>query len=134
MRCGSDISNTDRSRYRPDPEGVPDVRSSTTTRSRFRSLVARLATAAVLAAAGGLVATVAPAHAASPYERGPAPTDAILEASRGPFATSSTNVSSLSVSGFGGGGMHGYNSLEGTFLGGCLFSGRTAGRAVAAAL
>ncbi len=38
------------------------------------------------------------------------------------------------VSGFGGGGMHGYNALEGTFLGGCLFSGRTAGRAVAAAL
>ena len=38
------------------------------------------------------------------------------------------------VSGFGGGGMHGYNSLEGTFLGGCLFSGRVAGRAVAAAL
>ena len=38
------------------------------------------------------------------------------------------------VSGFGGGGMHGYNSLEGTFLGGCLFSGRTAGRAAAAAV
>ena len=38
------------------------------------------------------------------------------------------------VAGFGGGGMHGYNSLEGTFLGGCLFSGRTAGRAVALAL
>ncbi len=38
------------------------------------------------------------------------------------------------VSGFGGGGMHGYRSLEGTFLGGCLFSGRTAGRAVAATL
>jgi predicted oxidoreductase len=38
------------------------------------------------------------------------------------------------VSGFGGGGMHGYNSLEGTFLGGCLFSGRQAGRAVARAL
>jgi hypothetical protein len=37
------------------------------------------------------------------------------------------------VAGFGGGGMHGYNSLEGTFLGGCLFSGRTAGRAAAAA-
>jgi uncharacterized protein len=32
------------------------------------------------------------------------------------------------VAGFGGGGMHGYRSLEGTFLGGCLFSGRTAGR------
>ncbi len=38
------------------------------------------------------------------------------------------------VSGFGGGGMHGYNSLEGTFLGGCLFSGRQAGRAAAAAI
>lgn len=35
------------------------------------------------------------------------------------------------ASGFGGGGMHGYRSLEGTFLGGCLFSGRVAGRAVA---
>jgi hypothetical protein len=38
------------------------------------------------------------------------------------------------AAGFGGGGMHGYNSLEGTFLGGCLFSGRTAGRAAAAAV
>jgi len=38
------------------------------------------------------------------------------------------------VAGFGGGGVHGYNALEGTFLGGCLFSGRTAGRAAAAQL
>ncbi len=38
------------------------------------------------------------------------------------------------VAGFGGGGMHGYSALEGTFLGGCLFSGRTAGRAAAAAV
>ncbi len=37
------------------------------------------------------------------------------------------------LAGFGGGGVHGYRSLEGTFLGGCLFSGRVAGRAVAAA-
>jgi predicted oxidoreductase len=37
------------------------------------------------------------------------------------------------VSGFGGGGMHGYRALEGTFLGGCIFSGRTAGRAAARA-
>jgi uncharacterized protein len=35
------------------------------------------------------------------------------------------------AAGFGGGGMHGYRSLEGTFLGGCLFSGRVAGRALA---
>jgi uncharacterized protein len=34
------------------------------------------------------------------------------------------------AAGFGGGGMHGYRALEGTFLGGCLFSGRTAGRAL----
>lgn len=35
------------------------------------------------------------------------------------------------VAGFGGGGYHGYNALEGTFLGGCIFSGRAAGRACA---
>lgn len=35
------------------------------------------------------------------------------------------------ASGFGGGGVHGYRSLEGTFLGGCIFSGRVAGRSVA---
>jgi predicted oxidoreductase len=38
------------------------------------------------------------------------------------------------VAGFGGGGMHGYRALEGTFLGGCLFSGRQAGRAAARAV
>lgn len=38
------------------------------------------------------------------------------------------------VAGFGGGGMMGYSALEGTFLGGCLFSGRQAGRAIAAQL
>lgn len=32
------------------------------------------------------------------------------------------------VAGFGGGGFHGYNALEGTFLGGCIFSGRAAGQ------
>lgn len=35
------------------------------------------------------------------------------------------------AAGFGGGGLHGYNALEGTFLGGCIFSGRAAGRALA---
>ena len=38
------------------------------------------------------------------------------------------------VAGFGGGGVHGYNSLEGTFLGGCIFSGRAAGRDAAKAV
>ncbi|MBM7244381.1 FAD-binding dehydrogenase [Rhodococcus fascians] len=36
------------------------------------------------------------------------------------------------IAGFGGGGVHGYRSLEGTFLGGCIFGGRQAGRALAA--
>lgn len=35
------------------------------------------------------------------------------------------------VAGFGGGGMHGYSALEGSFLGGCIFSGRIAGKSVA---
>jgi predicted oxidoreductase len=38
------------------------------------------------------------------------------------------------VAGFGGGGAHGSNALEGTFLGGCLFTGRTVGRSLVAAL
>jgi predicted oxidoreductase len=38
------------------------------------------------------------------------------------------------VAGFGGGGMHGYRALEGTFLGGCIFSGRIAGREAAQAI
>jgi uncharacterized protein len=38
------------------------------------------------------------------------------------------------VAGFGGGGVHGYRALEGTFLGGCIFSGRAAGRAAAQAV
>jgi uncharacterized protein len=38
------------------------------------------------------------------------------------------------AAGFGGGGLHGYRALEGTFLGGCIFSGRAAGRAAAQAV
>jgi predicted oxidoreductase len=38
------------------------------------------------------------------------------------------------AAGFGGGGAHGYNALEGTFLGGCLFTGRTVGRSLASQL
>jgi predicted oxidoreductase len=38
------------------------------------------------------------------------------------------------VAGFGGGGVHGYNALEGTFLGGCIFTGRLAGRHAASLL
>lgn len=38
------------------------------------------------------------------------------------------------AAGFGGGGAHGHNALEGTFLGQCVFTGRTAGRAIARVL
>jgi predicted dienelactone hydrolase len=50
----------------------------------------------------GLI-TAPPAHAANPYERGPAPTESSVTAARGSFATSQTSVSGLSVRGFGGG-------------------------------
>ncbi|MEV0003672.1 alpha/beta hydrolase [Micromonospora sp. NPDC050980] len=99
----------------------------TTTRSRtpVRAL-ARLAVAAVLATGGALAAPAA-AGAASPYERGPAPTNAILEASRGPFATSSYSVSSWSVTGFGGGVIYYPTSTaEGTFGAVAISPGYTA--------
>ncbi|WP_327035689.1 alpha/beta hydrolase [Micromonospora ureilytica] len=91
--------------------------SPTTTRPRsVAARATRLALAAVLAAGGVLAGSSGTAQAASPYERGPAPTTAILEASRGPFATSSQSVSSLSVTGFGGGVIYYPTSTsEGTF-------------------
>ncbi|MGW0483747.1 alpha/beta hydrolase family protein [Nonomuraea sp. NPDC003214] len=74
--------------------------------------IAKIAMAATLAC--GTIAL--PAHAAGPYERGPDPTDAILEALRGPFSTSDQSVSSLSVSGFGGGEVYYPNDTsQGTF-------------------
>jgi predicted dienelactone hydrolase len=53
--------------------------------------------------AAGVVAAALALTADNPYERGPAPTTSSIEASRGSFATSTTTVSRLSVSGFGGG-------------------------------
>ncbi|WP_418276307.1 FAD-binding dehydrogenase [Isoptericola jiangsuensis] len=38
------------------------------------------------------------------------------------------------AAGFGGGGVHGHRALEGTFLGGCLHTGRVTGRALASAV
>nr|WP_168533200.1 dienelactone hydrolase family protein [Streptomyces sp. RPA4-2]QIY67140.1 alpha/beta hydrolase [Streptomyces sp. RPA4-2] len=83
---------------------------------------------AALLAAGGLVAAqatgaqaigapVASARAAAnPYERGPAPTTASIEATRGSYAVSQTTVSSVSVTGFGGGTVYYPTSTsDGTF-------------------
>lgn len=93
------------------------MRSPTTTRPRTAvRAIARLTMAAVLATAGVLAAPSGAQAADNPYERGPAPTDALLEASRGPFTTSSVSVSSWSVIGFGGGVIY-YptTTSEGTF-------------------
>ncbi|MFD8617036.1 MULTISPECIES: alpha/beta hydrolase [Streptomyces] len=86
--------------------------------SRPRRLTGLLASAA--ATAGLLLTALAPgsqaAVAANPYERGPAPTNASIEASRGSYATSQTSVSSLAASGFGGGTIYYPTSTaDGTF-------------------
>ncbi|MFH8798415.1 alpha/beta hydrolase family protein [Streptomyces sp. NPDC017936] len=74
--------------------------------------------AAAVAAVAGLTTLSGPgAHAAdNPYERGPAPTTASIEASRGPYAVSQTSVSSAAVTGFGGGTVYYPTSTaDGTF-------------------
>ncbi|MGW7265809.1 bis(hydroxyethyl) terephthalate hydrolase [Streptomyces sp. NPDC054842] len=90
--------------------------------SRLKSRLVRSGVAAVLAV-GGLVAGQATGAqaavteaAANPYERGPAPTESSIEALRGPYAVSETSVSSLSVTGFGGGTIYYPTSTsDGTF-------------------
>ncbi|MGW4499975.1 alpha/beta hydrolase family protein [Micromonospora sp. NPDC004336] len=101
--------------------------SPTATRPRFAVRAAGLALAAVLAATAALAAPSAASAADNPYERGPDPTVALLEASRGPFATSSQSVSSLSVTGFGGGVIYYPTSTsEGTFGAVAISPGYTA--------
>ncbi|MGW4758881.1 bis(hydroxyethyl) terephthalate hydrolase [Streptomyces chartreusis] len=85
--------------------------------------------AAALAAVVGLGTLTSPgAHAAdNPYERGPAPTTSSIEASRGSYAVSQTSVSSLSVSGFGGGTIYYPTSTsDGTFGAVAISPGYTA--------
>ena len=64
----------------------------------FRSGLAALVASVTL-----LAGAPAPAQAANPYERGPAPSTATIEASRGSFAIATTTVARSAVSGFGGG-------------------------------
>ncbi|EGE45082.1 alpha/beta hydrolase [Streptomyces sp. SID4928] len=89
---------------------------SRTRPSRSRTFTSLLTAAA--ATAGLLMTALVPGAQAAdnPYERGPAPTDASIEASRGPYASSQSSVSSLAVSGFGGGTIHYPTSTaDGTF-------------------
>ncbi|MBB5132776.1 putative dienelactone hydrolase [Thermocatellispora tengchongensis] len=96
--------------------------------SRPGRRLAKLAAAVTLALAAGTAAHApASAAAANPYERGPAPTEASIEAARGPFATSQFSVSSLSVTGFGGGTVYYPTSTaEGTFGAVAISPGYTA--------
>jgi predicted dienelactone hydrolase len=104
---------------------VPQTIRTTRTRTAGRVL-ARLAVTATLVAGAALTGPTV-AQAAGPYERGPDPTTAILEASRGPFATSQQSVSSLSVTGFGGGVIYYPTSTsEGTFGAVAISPGYTA--------
>ncbi|MFB8030639.1 MULTISPECIES: alpha/beta hydrolase family protein [unclassified Streptomyces] len=85
--------------------------------SKSRSRTVTLAVAAAAATAGLVTALMPGAQAAdNPYERGPAPSNSSIEASRGSYATSQTTVSSLSVRGFGGGTIYYPTSTsDGTF-------------------
>ncbi|MGW1815698.1 bis(hydroxyethyl) terephthalate hydrolase [Streptomyces sp. NPDC002125] len=97
------------------PSGDNSPRRHRMSRSRSRSL--RIAVAAAAATAGLVTALMPGAQAAeNPYERGPAPSNSSIEASRGSYATSQTSVSSLSVRGFGGGTIYYPTSTaDGTF-------------------
>ncbi|CAL9280007.1 MULTISPECIES: bis(hydroxyethyl) terephthalate hydrolase [Streptomyces] len=101
----------------PHTDAHTRARASLEPRTRRRT--GRLAgAAAALAVLVGLGPLAGPgAHAAdNPYERGPAPTTSSIEASRGPYAVSQTSVSSLSVTGFGGGTIYYPTSTsDGTF-------------------
>ncbi|MGC9496008.1 alpha/beta hydrolase family protein [Streptomyces sp. WG7] len=93
--------------------------ASRATRPAFRGTRRRLA--GVTAAAAAVVAlstlTSPGAQAAdNPYERGPAPTESSIEALRGPYSVADTSVSSLVVTGFGGGTIYYPTSTsDGTF-------------------
>ncbi|POX54523.1 alpha/beta hydrolase [Streptomyces sp. Ru71] len=91
----------------------PPTAPTTTRRGgRLAGVAAALTAAVALTTLGGTTA-----HGAdNPYERGPAPTEASVEAPRGPYAVSETTVSPLAVTGFGGGTVYYPTSTaDGTF-------------------
>jgi predicted dienelactone hydrolase len=100
---------------------------SPTIPARHRARRFLVTAAATLTLIAGSLTGATAAQAAGPYERGPNPTTAILEASRGPFATAQQSVSALSVSGFGGGVVYYPTSTaEGTFGAVAISPGYTA--------
>ncbi|GAB2693069.1 poly(ethylene terephthalate) hydrolase family protein [Thalassiella azotivora] len=99
--------------------------TATTRRSTRR--LAQLAAGAVVASTA-LVGGSLPAHAANPYERGPAPTEGSIEARTGPFRVATESVSSWTARGFGGGTIY-YptDTSQGTFGVVAVSPGFTAG-------
>ncbi|WP_444852180.1 bis(hydroxyethyl) terephthalate hydrolase [Streptomyces sp. NPDC000229] len=88
--------------HRSTASPTPTPGTAPVARKRHRPFTAGVV--ALLAVAGLSTGMTTGAQAAdNPYERGPAPTTASIEAVRGPYAVSQTTVSSLSVSGFDGG-------------------------------
>ncbi|WP_411104322.1 alpha/beta hydrolase family protein [Streptomyces sp. cmx-4-9] len=97
-----------------------------TGKVRLRSLGAALAALLAVGTAGALGTPSAHA-AANPYERGPAPSTSSIEAARGSYAVSQTSVSSLGVTGFGGGTIYYPTSTgDGTFGAVAISPGYTA--------
>jgi predicted dienelactone hydrolase len=94
-------------------------RTRLTSLSRLRiSLLGLLVFAAALVGVPAVATApaVAAVAAANPYERGPAPTTASIEAARGPYAIAQTTVARSSVTGFGGGTIYYPTSTaDGTF-------------------
>lgn len=89
-------------------------------RSQPRSRTVRSLWAGAVATVGLVVALIPGAGNAgaadNPYERGPAPSTSSIEAARGSYSVSQTSVSSLSVTGFGGGTIYYPTSTaDGTF-------------------
>ncbi|MFI2782207.1 bis(hydroxyethyl) terephthalate hydrolase [Streptomyces sp. ALB3] len=98
------------------PSGDISPRRDRMPKSRSRTFKGALAAAVATA---GLLTALVPGGAQAadnPYERGPAPSNSSIEASRGSYATSQTSVSSLLVRGFGGGTIYYPTSTsDGTF-------------------
>ncbi|MEU4142538.1 bis(hydroxyethyl) terephthalate hydrolase [Streptomyces parvulus] len=93
----------------PHPHAAPVLR-------RTRRRLAGLTTAVAAVLALGTLTGAGAQAADNPYERGPAPTQSSIEALRGPYSVADTSVSSLSVTGFGGGTIYYPTSTsDGTF-------------------
>ncbi|MFE8968255.1 alpha/beta hydrolase family protein [Streptomyces albogriseolus] len=111
----------------PQPSAPVPVNGPTRHRRRSRGpLLGALASAAALA---GLATTLSGGASAAenPFERGPAPTESSVTATRGPYAVSETSVSRLRASGFGGGTIYYPSSLDdGTFGAVAIAPGYTA--------